>query len=529
MRTCAVLFVPLYLLFSTARADTTWVEGGNVSGYWNADNSPYMLLGNVAIVDSDTLVIQEGCRIIATGPFGFNITGLLHALGVPENLIVFTCDTTVVNHWRGLHFNANSVVQELQYCIVEFAGSSNEFSAIYCYGGLVSLQGCILRENTRAARMLIAGHMTFVDCHIYNNGPGSAIEALSLSSVDMRYCRVHDNTALDGGGFYLSESSLQLTQCDISDNSGIMWGGAIYSEGETVVEAEGCTFQGNTAATGGVYFGWENDDDTQVSFRKCQFIENSVSPTYQMAASVINPASVVEIDGCTFVRNGPGQAGAVRASGNCTISNSIFAFQQNQEAIYSSTGQLQISYCDFYGNEQGDVGGTVPNFFGELDTLNVFGDSCDRSFNLFLDPLFADTSGDDYALTAESPCIDAGDPVSPYDPDNTVADMGALFFDQTTTARDPKRLAVRHWELSQNYPNPFNSSTTISYSLPHASEVTLHVFDITGRVVSTLVEGAQAAGTHSVHFDAGTLPSGIYIYRLQAGSNSQGRKLILLR
>ena len=83
--------------------------------------------------------------------------------------------------------------------------------------------------------------------------------------------------------------------------------------------------------------------------------------------------------------------------------------------------------------------------------------------------------------------------------------------------------------LHPNFPNPFNSSTTISYSLPHANDVMLDVFDITGRVISTLVEGAQAAGTHNVHFDAGTLPSGIYIYRLQAGSNSQSRKLILLR
>jgi hypothetical protein len=72
--------------------------------------------------------------------------------------------------------------------------------------------------------------------------------------------------------------------------------------------------------------------------------------------------------------------------------------------------------------------------------------------------------------------------------------------------------------LLNNYPNPFNSSTTISYNIPTRSSVTLTVFNILGQQVATIREGTHEAGTYVQIFDASTLPSGIYFYRLQATS-----------
>jgi F5/8 type C domain/Secretion system C-terminal sorting domain len=83
--------------------------------------------------------------------------------------------------------------------------------------------------------------------------------------------------------------------------------------------------------------------------------------------------------------------------------------------------------------------------------------------------------------------------------------------------------------LNQNYPNPFNPSTVISYRLSITSRVSLKVYDVLGREVATLVDGHQAAGNHSVTFDARKLPSGVYLYRLQAGSFSATKKLLLLK
>ncbi len=83
--------------------------------------------------------------------------------------------------------------------------------------------------------------------------------------------------------------------------------------------------------------------------------------------------------------------------------------------------------------------------------------------------------------------------------------------------------------LEQNYPNPFNPSTTIRYSLPSAGDIELTVFDVFGSEIETLINQRQPAGIYSIDFDAPNLSSGIYFYRLIAGSFSQTKKLILLK
>ncbi|MBK6911769.1 MAG: T9SS type A sorting domain-containing protein [bacterium] len=83
--------------------------------------------------------------------------------------------------------------------------------------------------------------------------------------------------------------------------------------------------------------------------------------------------------------------------------------------------------------------------------------------------------------------------------------------------------------LHAAYPNPFNPSTSISFSLPASSHVTLQIFDVNGRGIATLVDGALNAGTHSVTFDAANLASGIYFARINAGSFSASHKLVLMK
>lgn len=85
------------------------------------------------------------------------------------------------------------------------------------------------------------------------------------------------------------------------------------------------------------------------------------------------------------------------------------------------------------------------------------------------------------------------------------------------------------YSLGQNYPNPFNPTTIIRYELPIASRVTLEVFDVLGRRVSTLVDAQQAAGRHEVLFDASSLSSGQYLVRIQAGSFVEVRAITLMK
>ncbi len=83
--------------------------------------------------------------------------------------------------------------------------------------------------------------------------------------------------------------------------------------------------------------------------------------------------------------------------------------------------------------------------------------------------------------------------------------------------------------LMQNYPNPFNPSTTIRYSIPERTHVMLQVYNMLGQEVARLVDEELDAGYHQLQFDASQLPSGMYIYRLQAGSFVDSKKLIFLK
>jgi hypothetical protein len=101
-----------------------------------------------------------------------------------------------------------------------------------------------------------------------------------------------------------------------------------------------------------------------------------------------------------------------------------------------------------------------------------------------------------------------------------------------TTANDATKANIAE-EIEEfavsNFPNPFNPSTTILFDLPEASFVRLRVFNLLGRTVATLVEQQVAAGRHAVTFDASNLPSGVYLYRIEAGKYTETKKLLLIR
>jgi hypothetical protein len=83
--------------------------------------------------------------------------------------------------------------------------------------------------------------------------------------------------------------------------------------------------------------------------------------------------------------------------------------------------------------------------------------------------------------------------------------------------------------LIQNYPNPFNPTTTISYQIPKDGRVTIKIFDIIGREVTTLVDEYKPSGRYSVQFDASRLASGIYFYSIRSGNYNAVKKMSLIK
>jgi hypothetical protein len=85
------------------------------------------------------------------------------------------------------------------------------------------------------------------------------------------------------------------------------------------------------------------------------------------------------------------------------------------------------------------------------------------------------------------------------------------------------------FSLHNNYPNPFNQSTVITYSIPARTAVKLTIYDLQGKQIATLVDNFQESGTYSVPFNARFLSSGVYLYRLNSGSENITKKMMFLK
>jgi hypothetical protein len=131
-----------------------------------------------------------------------------------------------------------------------------------------------------------------------------------------------------------------------------------------------------------------------------------------------------------------------------------------------------------------------------------------------------------------------GDPVtSGSEPDGDemiIDDVVVSFFEGANSVESDGKSAPAEFALADNYPNPFNPQTTIEYTLENAGAVAVNVYSVTGRLVQTLVNDYQAAGTHSVVFNGAdangnALPSGIYFYTLKNDAQTITKKMILTK
>jgi hypothetical protein len=97
------------------------------------------------------------------------------------------------------------------------------------------------------------------------------------------------------------------------------------------------------------------------------------------------------------------------------------------------------------------------------------------------------------------------------------------------TSNDFEEGTPNTFALEQNYPNPFNPTTNIKFALPKTADVTLTIYNMLGQKVNTLINEKMTSGFHVVPFDASNLSSGMYIYRIQAGSFTSTKKMLLIK
>jgi hypothetical protein len=251
---------------------------------------------------------------------------------------------------------------------------------------------------------------------------------------------------------------------------------------------------------------------------------------------------------------------------NCTAELNNNTITRNR-CTYNSTS---AKGAGLFGYSGGIIGGRNNIIYSNIATVspNLYGTvnlaySCVEGGltgpgNISADPLFVNILPTGLSFLSQvaagqsqnSPCVDAGDPGSQMISGSTrtdmvldagIVDMGFHWIHTLAQAVNDLNLVEQPIATLNsllppsvglalsNAPNPFNPTTAISYALHTASSVTLRVYDSSGRLVSTLVEGWQEAGTHEASFNGSNLASGMYLYTLTAGIQTTTGKMMLLK
>ena len=212
-----------------------------------------------------------------------------------------------------------------------------------------------------------------------------------------------------GGGITIWNSNPAISHCTVAGNSSLANGGGIFCGQNAMPVIKYCLITGNSAIRdgGGIYI-----DSSNPLIVNCTICDNSA-----------------DIEG----------GGLFCKYSEAVITNSIIAGNYGQGGMHFGTDwNGTVTYNDFHNNQYTNLGGMVPLNLGQITGVNANNDPCDDCNNIFLNPVFYSTAGDSaYLLTANSPCIDAGDPYLPPDPDDTVSDMGANYYHHLSFVLEP--------------------------------------------------------------------------------------------
>jgi hypothetical protein len=415
--------------------------------------------------------------------------------------------------------------------------TANGDGGIVCKDSSPTITGCFITNNTgkdgaaismEASTLGLGSSPQVTNCTMTGNtapsGGGLFING-STSHPIFTNCLVGNNSIStptgNGGGINISGSNLTMNHCWIVNNTAHGTGGGMFEE-NSVMDLTDCWIVGNNAIStdyspgGGMLLGYQS----VITMTDCVIAHNAIVDNVWSEGAGICAAACTSltIRQCTIARNtNPSTlGGGIALIGvDALIDKSVLAFNGPGEGMYCSGSLPTVSCSDLFGNQGGDL-------ICGLDGGNNFSQ----------DPRFCDMTHDDYRLQSDSPCL-AG-----HHPNGAGVCNGSRLGGEDQGCApidvdDPSH-GFASTRLLGNEPNPFTSSTEIRYELARTGPVTLRICDVTGRVVRTLQNGPQAAGSQRVIWDGKTdqgqaAASGIYFYTLRTPGSGEARRMILAR
>jgi predicted outer membrane repeat protein len=308
---------------------------------------------------------------------------------------------------------------------------------------------------------------------------------------------ISDNTALHGGGVYISAGTYQsFSNTRITNNTSYGMGGGMYLF-YSDPQLTNTLFSGNSAEEGGGIY--------------CKVRSEPV------------------LTNVTMTHNQAGFGGGLFCTRRAApvLVNTIL-WDNVPEEVYFHPEQTPSSISVAWSDIRGGENGIITHGNGTVDW---------QDGNIDLDPMFSGTVNDPYQLSALSPCVDMGTPdtaglLLPLQDllgnpriFNDWIDMGA--YEWNNIGVDDIRIPGSGFRV-EVYPNPTNGVFSFWFLVSSCEHVILKIYDVHGHEVATVVDKEFSPGEHTVSFDAGGLPAGVYFCRLQVGERIQVRKLIKL-
>ena len=496
-----IMFVGICLMLAGVLQSETRVSGDLTQyGDWGDDDTDYVIDGESWVPAGATLIIRHGVRIRVEWTSPIRVEGGFQATG--EALDPITIEA--ISEAECFKFLQGVVGDTVRLTYVRFDRMAFPRTAFISKGRPLKIDHCEIGVQNTAVECTGASVWVQNSTITKSKAAGSAIFLVRAS-----------NSVLTDNNIIVSVLGTNHTSClHIKDSQDMR------------VEHNEFRIDGQGSLTG-IYA--KNNCDNLLLKRN---VIRAESRGYWARGIWIraDDSHDYTIENCTvhiISENSERSAILLWGRAYAEVVNSILWLDGNAGGSFVATDCLAIAsidYCDLwpelYGySSSADDKGVGQTLDGRLD---------DGNFSL--NPLFVGGEPFSYELQDSSPCIDAGDPNvgAPRDPDGTVADVGAYYFQ--SAAGDPNPVVPTDISVGPAYPNPFNMSTVLPLELHRTATVEIAVFNMLGQEVGRLFYGKYAAGKHLLSVSGSSWASGVYFAQILVAKHSiSTQRLVLIK